>query len=97
MVFLFSLMLDRKRGAILMQAIKQIIKVPENRELQIRLPVGVAPNETIEVILIYGNTLSENEEKINLLKAAMNDKQFRQDLEAIADDFSPVDADIWEE
>ena len=80
-----------------MQAIKQIMKVPENRELQIRVPVGVAPNDTIEVILIYGNTFSEHEEKINLLKTAMNDKQFRQDLEKIADDFSEVDADTWEE
>jgi len=80
-----------------MQAIKQTMKVPENRELQIRLPVGIAPNDTIEVILIYGNTVSENMEKINMIKAAMNDKQFLQDLAAIADEFSAVDDDIWEE
>ena len=80
-----------------MQAIKQTMKVPENRELQIRLPVGIAPDDTIEVILIYGNMVSENMEKINMLKAAMNDKQFLQDLSAIADDFSAVDDDIWEE
>jgi hypothetical protein len=47
--------------------------------------------------LISGNTFSVNEGKINMLKAAMNDKQFLQDLSAIADDFSAVDDDIWEE
>ncbi len=80
-----------------MQAIKQTMKVPENRELQIRLPAGIAPNDTIEVILIYGNTFSEHEEKIDMLKAAMSDKQFRLDLEAVANDFSGDDADNWEE
>ncbi len=79
-----------------MQAIKQTMKVPESRELQIRLPAGVAPNDTVEVILIYEETFESDEDKIEMMQAAMDDVHFRRDLEEIAADFEEVDAESWE-
>ena len=79
-----------------MQAIKQTMKAPESRELQIRLPAEIAPNDIIEVIVIYGGTSETYEGKIDMIKAAMDDAHFRRDLEETAADYRELDSESWE-
>lgn len=79
-----------------MQAVKQTMKAPEDRELRIHLPNEVPPNTIIEVILIYGEPQSTYTANIDSLKAAMADELFRQDLKELADDFTSIDGEDWE-
>ncbi|HDP35684.1 MAG TPA: hypothetical protein ENN29_11320 [Candidatus Hydrogenedentes bacterium] len=78
-----------------MQAIRQTMRAPENRELRIHLPDEIAPNAAIEIIVMYDETQNTRADKINGLKAAMNDELFKHDLKEIASDFASVDMEGW--
>ena len=79
-----------------MRAIKQTMRAPENRELRIHLPDEVAPNAAIEIIVMYDETQHTREDKINGLKTAMRDAQFKHDLKEIAADFAQLDVEGWD-
>ncbi len=79
-----------------MHALKQTMKAPESRELRIHLPDEIAPNTTVEVILMYGEPQCAYEEKIEALKGAIEDQIFKQDLDDITGDFAAIDGEEWE-
>jgi len=80
-----------------MEAIKQIIRTPKNREVRIKIPNSVPENELVEVILIIKNKTKGFEKKVNELKAAMEDELFLNDLKEVADEFETIDTVDWEE
>ena len=79
-----------------MEAIKQIIRTPKNHEILVKIPQHIPENELVEVIMIVGQYQTEFDQKINALKAAMNDPLFLSDLQTIAQDFEAVDLEAWE-
>jgi len=70
-----------------MRAIRQFLKVPNNREIKIKLPEDISVNKTIEVILIIPEDKQSFKKKIAMLKEAAKDKNFFEDLKEIAEEF----------
>ena len=77
-----------------MQILKTKITIPKNHEIKIKIPDNFAVNENIEVIVIKPE--KKHSEKIALLKTAMKDKAFLNDLKNIETDFSSIDQENWE-
>jgi len=77
-----------------MEAIKQIVKVPKDHEVKIKIPPYIPENETLEVILIVKKSPEDGlKQKINELKEAMKDDLFLGDLREVAEDFKAVDSE----
>ncbi len=75
-----------------MEAVKQIVRVPKNHEIKIKVPPELPENETKEVILITKK--QENfKDKIRELKKAAKDNLFLEDLKEISEDFKIADSD----
>lgn len=74
-----------------MEAVKQIVRIPKDHEIRIKVPKDIPENETIEVILIMKNRQDSFKQKIRELKNAAKDKLFLEDMKEISDDFSSVD------
>jgi len=79
-----------------MEAIKQIVRVPKDREVRIKIPQEIPENEIAEVILIIREKPDSFKQKIRELKEAMMDDLFLEDLRDIAKDFKTVDFEGWE-
>ena len=75
-----------------MQALKQIVKIPRNHELKIKVPSNIPENETVEVILIVNDRQSKFEKRINELKYAVKDNLFMEDMDEISKDFEIIDS-----
>ncbi|MCZ7358208.1 MAG: hypothetical protein O8C66_15610 [Candidatus Methanoperedens sp.] len=74
-----------------MEAVKQIIKIPKNHEIKIKVPREFPENETVEVILIMKKKQDSFRERIRELKNAAKDKLFLEDMEEISEDFKSID------
>ncbi len=80
-----------------MQAIKQIVRTPKNREIRIKIPDQVPENEPVEIILFFRKKPEDYDDKINEVKNAMQDKLFVSELREISQDFEDVDLQEWQE
>ena len=80
-----------------MEAIKQIIRTPQNHEVRIRIPQYIPENELVEVILILRKQSDDFKRKINELKTAMKDELFLSDLREVSEEFEKIDVEEWEE
>jgi hypothetical protein len=72
------------------------MKVPAGRELRIVLPEHVTENQNVEVILLIGMEDNEMQKKMAMMKEAMSDKLFLDDLREVSDDFAHLDTEDWE-
>jgi hypothetical protein len=79
-----------------MEAIKQIVKIPKDHEIRIKVPPYIPENEIVEVILIIKKSPDSFNQKINELKEAMKDDRFLDDLREVSEDFKAVDLEGWE-
>jgi metal-responsive CopG/Arc/MetJ family transcriptional regulator len=79
-----------------MEAIKQIVKIPSNHEITIKVPHHIAENELMEVILLVKNKKQNFTDKIMELKKAMNDPLYQQDMKETMNDFTHTDLEGWE-
>ena len=79
-----------------MEAIKQIVRIPKNHEVKIKVPPYLPENEIMEVILIARRSTDSFEEKIEELRESTKDNLFLEDLKTIANDFEKVDLEAWE-
>jgi len=80
-----------------MEAIKHLVRAPQNHEVSIKIPPYVPENDLVEIILILRKKPDDFERKINELKAAMNDELFLSDLREVSEDFEKIDLAEWEE
>lgn len=78
-----------------MEALRQIVRIPRNHELKIRVPQNIPENETVEVILIIKERQKNFIQRINELKYASKDNIFLEDMQEISRDFEPVDSEGW--
>lgn len=78
-----------------MEAVKQILRIPRNHELKIKVPKDFPENETVEVILIMNKRQDSFKQKIQELKEAVKDNRFMNDLREVSDDFNTVDSEGW--
>lgn len=78
-----------------MEAIRQIVKIPEDHEVKIKVPQYLLKGEIVEVILIIKKRANDFEQKISQLRDAMNDEVFLSDLKDISEDFKEVDLAGW--
>ncbi len=72
-----------------MEAIRQKIKIPKNREILIKIPQHIPEDELAEVIILLNKETKQS--KLDKLKDAMKDTQFLNDLKNISEDFKAVD------
>jgi len=79
-----------------MEAIKRIVRVPENHEIIIKVPQYLPENEIVEVILIVKKRPDSFEQKINMLKASIKDELFQNDIRKVTEDFQAVDFEGWD-
>ena len=70
-----------------MEAIKQMVRIPKNHEIKIKVPQNVPPNEVAEVIVIVRKRTDNFKQKINELKESKRDTLFKEDLRAASEDF----------
>jgi len=80
-----------------LEAIKQIVRIPKNHEIKIKVPQEFPENETIEVILIIKKRQENFNQKIQELRKAVKDNRFMNDLRETSEDFSTVDSEGWPE
>lgn len=80
-----------------MEAIKQIVRIPKNHEIKLKIPQEVPENEAVEVILIIKKRQDSFKEKIRELKKAAKDELFLKDLEETSEDFRSVELEGLEE
>ena len=78
-----------------MEAIKQIVRIPENHEIRIKVPQYVPKDEIMEVILIVEKRPDSFKEKIRKLKEAVRDDLFLDDFREISEDFKKIDLERW--
>jgi len=78
-----------------MEAIKQIVRIPKDHEIGIKIPQYVPENETVEVILIIKKRPDSFKQKIEELKEAVKDNLFLGDLIDVSEDFMAVDSEGW--
>ncbi len=78
-----------------MQTIRQILRVPKNHELMIKIPDKIPENEKIEVLLILKDKTDTSKQKLGELKKAMSDPLFLQDLKKVSRDFQSIDLEGW--
>lgn len=74
-----------------MQALKQIVTVPETRELHIKLPGDAVPQEEAEVIVLFNSNEAELNADLAAMREAGKDEMFLADLEEVMEDFHQVD------
>lgn len=74
-----------------MQALKQIVTVPETRELLIKLPADAVPQEEAEVIVLFKSNEAELNANLAAMREAGKDEMFLADLEEAMEDFHHVD------
>jgi len=79
-----------------LEAIKQMVRIPKNHEIKIKVPQNVPPNEVAEVILIVRKRTDNFKQKINELKESKRDTSFKEDLRAASEDFEIIDLEGWE-
>lgn len=78
-----------------MQVIKQIVKVPPDRELRIRLPADVKAHEEVEVIVLFNAAPANPEQKLAAMREAAADPLFLADLNGTAEDFKHTEHDEY--
>ena len=69
-----------------MEALRQIVRIPRDHELKIKIPQNILENETVEVILIIENRQEKFRHKINEMKKAVKDERFMDDLKNVSCD-----------
>ncbi len=71
---------------------KKILKLPNNKELIIKLDEEFQENELVEIMVIYKNQ-ADYQNKIEQLKSAVHDPAFIDDLYKTSNDFNYIDAE----
>lgn len=79
-----------------MEAIKQVVRIPKNHEVRIKIPQYIPENELVEIILIIRKKTEDFKQKIDALKAAINDPLFLSDLKEVSQEFEAIDIEDWE-
>jgi hypothetical protein len=77
-----------------MQELKQIVTVPETRELHIKLPADAVPQEEAEVIVLFKSNEAELNANLAAMREAGKDEMFLADLEEAMSDFHHVDEGV---
>lgn len=70
-----------------MEAMRQIVRIPSNHEVRIKIPEHIAENELLEVILLVRKRKQRFKDKINELKDAVNNPMYIEDMKSVAQDF----------
>ena len=76
-----------------MQAIRQTVTVPANREVCIKLPDEAAAYEEAEVIVLFKSASPAFDAKLAAMRAAMSDELFIADLNEMMEAFHHADFD----
>lgn len=76
-----------------MQALKQIVTVPETRELRIQLPPDALTLEEAEVIVLFKSDSADFDSKLAVMQEAENDELFLSDLRETLEEFRHADAE----
>lgn len=70
-----------------MQAVKQQVRIPANRELRIQLPAEALAETNAEVIVLFQASPTSAANELAELQEAMNDPLFVADLREVIEDF----------
>ena len=73
---------------------KQFLKVPESKEITIKLPKEFQLNDLVEVTVNHKSNLNYDD-RIELLTKAVEFNNFLDELEDVSNDFSEIDSESW--
>lgn len=79
-----------------MEAIRQVVRIPGDHELKIKVPDYLEEDDLIEIILLVKKRKQDFAEKINQMKRAALDPMFLGDIREIERDFEIPDLEEWE-
>lgn len=71
-----------------MNAIRQMVKIPKDHEIKVRVPSNIPNNETVEMILIFKKKSDTFKQRIIVLKKSIRDNLFLDDIKSISEDFN---------
>ncbi len=71
-----------------MEAVKQVLKVPKNHEVKIKIPDYIPEDTPAEIIIIVNNEDTDRLKKLVLLKEAVKNHLFMED-------FNNTDIEEW--
>lgn len=74
-----------------MEAIRQIVRIPSNHEVKIKVPEHISEDELMEVILLVKKRKRSFKDKIKDLKKAVKDPMYLEDMKSVNQDFEYVD------
>jgi hypothetical protein len=77
-----------------LEAIRQIVRISEDREIKIKVPQYLLKNEIVEVILLIKKRSDNFDQKIDELRDAMKDELFLRDLKEVSEDFDTIDLNV---
>jgi len=76
-----------------MEVIKQIVRVPADRQLRIELPEEALTDEEAEVIVLFNIAPLSRKQKMTAMREAASDPLFLDDLNEAMEDFRYADKD----
>ena len=79
-----------------MEAIRQIVRIPGNHEVKIKVPEHILEDELMEVIMLVKKRKRSFKDKIKDLKKAVRDPMYLEDMKYVNRDFEYVDQEGWE-
>lgn len=78
-----------------MNAIRQMVKIPKDHEIKVRVPSSMPNNEIFEMVLIFKKKSDTFKQRIRELKKSIKDNLFFDDIKSVSEDFNAVDSEGW--
>ena len=78
-----------------MEAIRQVVRIPRNREIKIKVPDRISEDQLMEVILLVKDKRRGYQNRIKELKRASKDPMYLKDMEETLDDFKYTELEGW--
>lgn len=76
-----------------MEAIKQMVVVPENHRIILEIPEYIQTNQIAEIVMIFKSKRTKG--KIKDLSLAMKDDMFLEDMKQVEKDFENIENEGW--
>ncbi|MCX6579587.1 MAG: hypothetical protein NT166_05325 [Candidatus Aminicenantes bacterium] len=80
-----------------MEAIRQVVRIPGDHEVKIKVPDYLEEDDLVEIILLVKKRRQDFANKINLIRRAAADPMYLEDIKGIERDFENLDLEEWGE
>jgi hypothetical protein len=76
-----------------MEAIRQILTIPKDHKVILEIPEVFKEDELLEIIIRSKGKLLNKKEKLEIMKEAVLDPMFMEDLKEVNEDFQSIESE----